>query len=317
MNLSYPKIRLLAAIIFTALNTFSLSVKAQVLDSNTYFAPILIDEVIINSSANGFDIKEFIERIKNDTTFYKAFRTMHLVTYNAENDIKIFEKKGNTVKASLNSETKQIVRNGCRTMNVLEEKVTGDFYNKKREYNYYTAELYASLFFTKGKVCGEDNIVKGHLDKSVNGKGSLEKNKAKLKQLMFNPGSRISGIPFMGNKSAIFDPEIAKMYDFRLAVEDKNGVPCYMFEANPKKEFLSEVVYKQFKTWFRQSDYSIVSRDYALSYNTVAYDFDVVIHVDLQQVGQQLLPSYISYRGSWYAFTKGRERVSFVAKFDY
>lgn len=291
--------------------------KSQVLDTNSYFAPILIDEVIINSSSKGFDIKEFIERIKNDTTFYKAFRTMHLVTYNAENDIRIFEKKGNKIKASLNSETKQIARNGCRTMNVLDEKVTGDFYNRKKEYNYYTAELYASFFFTTGKVCGENNIVKGQLEKPTNGKGGLEKNKAKLKQLMFNPGSRISGIPFMGNKSAIFDPDIAKMYDFRLAIEDKNGVPCYMFEATPKKEFASDVVYKQFKTWFRQTDYSIVSRDYALSYSTVAYDFDVVIHVDLQQIGEHLLPTYISYRGNWYAFTKGREKVSFSAKFDY
>lgn len=292
------------------------SAMGQVLDTNTYFAPILIDEVIIKSANNGFDIKEFIERIKNDTTFYKAFRTMHLVTYNAENDIKVFEKKGNKIKASLYSETKQIYRDGCRTMNVLEEKVTGDFYNKKKEYNYYTAQLYASLFFTKGKVCGENNIVKGKLDDD-GAKGSLEKNKARLKQLMFNPGSKISGIPLMGNKSAIFDPEVAKMYDFRLAVEDKNGIPCYMFNATPKKEYAGDVVYKQFKTWFRQSDYSIVARDYALSYNTVAYDFDVVIHVDLRQVGENLLPSYISYRGNWFAFTKGREKVNFVAKFDY
>lgn len=291
------------------------SATGQVLDT-TYFAPILIDEVIIKSSNNGFDIKEFIERIKNDTTFYKAFRTMHLVTYNAENDIKVFEKKGNKIKASLYSETKQIYRNGCRTMNMLEEKVTGDFYNKKKEYNYYTAQLYASLFFTKGKICGENNIVKGKLDDD-DAKGSLEKNKARLKQLMFNPGSKISGIPLMGNKSAIFDPEVAKMYDFRLAVEDKNGIPCYMFDATPKKEYANDVVYKQFKTWFRQSDYSIVARDYALSYNTVAYDFDVVIHVDLRQVGENLLPSYISYRGNWFAFTKGREKVNFAAKFDY
>lgn len=290
--------------------------RAQVLDTNTYFAPILIDEVIIKSSDKGFDIKDFIERIKNDTTFYKAFRSMHLATYNADNNIKVFEKKGSKVKASLVSETKQIYRNGCRTMNVLEEHVTGDFYNRKKEYNYYTAELYASLFFTKGKVCGENNIVKGRLEDNDT-KGSLEKNKAKLKQLMFNPGSKISGIPLMGNKSAIFDPEIAKMYDFRLAVEDKNGEPCYVFEATPKKERAGDVVYKQFKTWFRQSDYSIVARDYALSYNTVAYDFDVIIHVDLQQVGNTLLPSFISYRGNWFAFTKGREKVSFTAKFDY
>jgi hypothetical protein len=290
---------------------------AQIVDTNSFSEPIIIDEVVIHASENGFDIKDFIERIKNDTTFYKAFRSLHLVTYNADNDIKVFEKKSNKVKASLTSETKQIYRNGCRTMNVLEEKTTGDFYKKNGSYNYYTAELYASLFFTKGKVCGEDNIVKGQLEKSTKGKGALEKNKAQLKKLMFDPGSRISGIPFMGNKSAIFDPEIAKMYDFKLLAENKNGVPCYMFEATPKKEYADDVVYNQFKTWFRQSDYSIVARDYALSYSTAVYDFDVIIHVDLVQVGDNLLPSFISYRGNWYAFSKGREKVNFTARFDY
>ena len=305
------------SLLVVVLLLYSASAWAQRKDTTVFIQPVMIDEVVINASENGLDLKEFIERIKTDTTFYKAFRTMHLVTYNAENDIKIYEKKGNAIKASLASETKQIYRDGCRTMNVLEEKITGDFYDRKHEYNYYTAELYASLFFTKGKVCGEDNIVQGRLDRSDKGKGSIEKNKAKLKQLMFNPGSKVSGIPFMGDKSALFEPEIARMYDFRLAAEDKNGVPCYVFEATPKPEYKKDVVYNQFKTWFRVSDYSIVARDYGLSYSTAVYDFDVVIHVDLRQVGHNLLPYYISYRGNWYAFSKGREKVSFTARFDY
>lgn len=305
----------LCSLLFAA-SLYAQKADGQVLDTNTYFAPITIDDIIISSSKNGFDIGEFINRIKNDTTFYKAFRSMHLETYDAENDIKVYEKKGTKVKSSLVSETKQIYRNGCRTMNVLEEHVTGDFYDKKGNYNYYTAELFASLFFTKGKVCGENNIVKGKLEEE-SGRNSIEKNKAKLKQLMFNPGSKISGIPLMGNKSAIFDPEIAKMYDFKLSVDEKNGIPSYVFEATPKKQFLNDVVYKQFKTWFRQSDYSIIARDYALAYNTLAYDFDVTIHVDLAQKGATLLPTYISYRGNWFAFTKGREKVTFTAKFDY
>ncbi len=291
-------------------------VQAQKIDSFTYFTPIVIDEVVIRASENGFNIKDFIQRIKEDTTFYKAFKSMRLETYNAENDIKIFERKSKKVKASLTSETKQVYRDGCRTMNVLEEKVTGDFYNRKKEYNYYTAELYASLFFTKGKVCGETNIVKEQ-DLGSSTKGSLEKNKAKLKQLMFNPGSRITGIPLMGNRTALFDPDIARMYNFRLSMEQKNGEECYVFDAAPKPEYRSDVVYKEFKTWFRTSDYAIIARDYALAYQTIAYDFDVSIHVDLMPHKGVLLPTYISYRGNWYAFSKGREIVSFTAKFDY
>ncbi len=289
---------------------------AQIWDSTVFSEPVLIDEVVIRA-LDSTDIKNFIQRIRKDTTFYKAFRSLHLVTYNADNDIKILEKKSNKVKASLNSETKQIYRNGCRTMEILEEKTTGDFYDRKGNYNYYTAELYASLFFTKGKVCNENNIVKGKLEESIKGKNTLEKSKAQLKQLLFNPGSKISGVPFMGNKAAIFEPEIAKMYNFSLAAEEKNGIYCYVFEAIPKKEYKDKLVINQFKTWFRQSDFSILSRDYALSYKAGVYDFNVVMHVDLQQVGNRLLPSFISYRGNWYALSKGREKVNFTTRFYY
>lgn len=290
---------------------------AQSYDSSIFSQPIMMDEVVIRASKTGFDIKDFINIIKNDTTFYKAFRTLHLVTYNADNDIQVYGKKGQKVKASLVSETKQIYRDGCRTMNVLDEKTTGDFYKKNGEYTYYTAELYANLFFTKGKVCGEDNIVKGHLEKEGKGKGRLEKSKIQLKYLIFNPGSPVQGVPFIGSKVAIFEPEIAKMYDFKLVAEDKNGVSCYLFEAKAKPEYKKEVVINIFKTWLRKSDYAIVSRDYSLSYKAGIYDFDVFMHVDLKKVGNRLLPSFLSYNGNWFVLTKGRERVKFSAQFDY
>src|SRR5690606_36644547 len=245
------------------------------------------------------------------------FKTLHIVSFNAENDIKILNKKSKKVKASLLSETKQIYRGGCRTMNVLSEKTTGNFYDRKGDYNYYTAELYASLFFTKGKICGEDNIVAGNTHYSTKGKSTIEKSKSQLKQLIFNPGTKVSGVPCMGNKAAIFEPDIARMYDFSIHAEEKNGIPSFLFEARPKPEHAHKVVINVFKTWFRQSDYSIISRDYALSYNTAVYDFNVVMHVDLAQIGNKLLPTFISYRGNWHALTKGREIGSFTTRFYY
>lgn len=270
-----------------------------------------IDEVVITNA--GFKPEDFIRRVKNDTTFYKAFKTLHIVTYDAENHIRVLGKNGKT-KASLQSETKQIYRDGCRTMKVLEEQTTGDFYKRNGDYNYYTAELFAALFFTEGKVCDENNIVAGSLNTGGSG---IEKRKAQLKQLMFNPGARIGGIPGIGNKAAIFDPGIADMYNFAVTQEDKNGITCYKFSAIPKPEYSKKVVINKFITWFRNTDYSIVSRDYSLSYNTLAYDFDVDIHADLQQKGQYLLPSFISYHGNWKIALKDRERVNFTVSFDY
>jgi len=273
-----------------------------------------MDDVVVSATRKGWDLQGFIRRVKTDTTFYKAFRSLHLVSYNAVNDIKVYDK-GGKVKASLYSKTKQTATNGCRTMQVLEEKTTGDFYNRRRQYNYYTAELYAYLFFTVGKVCGEDNTVAGMLN--VKGKGQMEKSKAQLKQLMFNPGGHIKGVPFMGDKAAIFEPDVAKRYDFKLTSEEYAGQACYVFRAVPKKGQEKNVVYNDFATWFRKSDYAIVARDYSLSYNTAVYDFDVNMKVKLEQKGKYLLPMRIDYDGNWYVFTKGRERVKFTAIFSY
>ncbi len=283
-------------------------------DTSKFAYPIQMDDVVVTATRSGWDLQGFIRRVRNDTTFYKAFRSLHLVPFNATNDIRVYDKHGK-VEASLYSKTKQSVHNGCRSMQVLEEKTTGDFYKRRHRYNYYTAELYAYLFFTEGEVCGEDNIVAGMLDQR--GKGQMEKSKFQLKQLMFNPGTHISGVPFMGDKAAIFDPDVAKRYDFKLTSEEYAGEDCYVFRAVPKKGEEKNVVYNDFATWFRKSDYAILARDYSLSYNTVVYDFDVKMRVRLLQKGNYLLPARIDYDGNWYVFTKGRERVKFTALFTY
>jgi hypothetical protein len=287
---------------------------AQVKDTSIFSQPIKMDEVVVSAVRKGWDVQGFIRRVKNDTTFYKAFRSLHIVSYNAVNDIRVYDKKGK-VQASLYSKTKQTLTNGCRTMQVLEEKTTSDFYNRKRQYNYYTAELYAYLFFTEGKKCNEDDVVVGALKKTGNSKN--ESNSYKLKQLMFNPGGKVKGIPLMGDKSAIFEPEIARMYDFKLSSDEHNGEDCYVFRAIPKKEYAGDVVYNDFTTWFRKSDYSIVARDYSLSYKAFVYDFDVRMKVRMTHAHGKMLPVYIEYDGNWHVFSKGRERVKFITQLSY
>jgi len=283
-------------------------------DTSVFKYPIQMDTVVIMAARTGWDIKGFIHRVQTDTTFYKAFRSLHIVSFTATNDIKVLGT-GDKVVASLYSHTKQIVRKKCRNMQVLDEKITGDFYKRNKDYNYYTAELYAYLFFTKDSVCGENDIVNGHLNEQ--GKGKLEKSKAQLKQLIFNPGSHINGVPLMGDKAAIFDDDIARRYYFKLLSKNYDGEDCYVFKAIPKKEEERNVVYNELSTWFRKSDYSIVARDYSLSYHTILYDFNVHMKVRTAQIGHKLLPTIIYYDGNWHVFTKKREHVIFQAVFNY
>src|SRR6476619_2717987 len=103
----------------------------------------VMSEVVIR---NDLDIINFLQRVKNDSSFYKAFKNLHLVGYTSINDIKMLDKTGN-INASLYSKTKQRRLNNCREMEVLQQQTKGDIMD------YYTAELYSSLFFTKGRVC--------------------------------------------------------------------------------------------------------------------------------------------------------------------
>src|SRR4030095_773838 len=163
---------------------------------------IQLSEVVVR---NKLDVDAFIQRVKNDTTFYKAFRNLRVLSFTSMNDIRMKNKKGE-ITASLQSKTRQHVSNGCRTMEVLNESSTGDFYEKDGDYNYYTAELYAGLFFTKDQICGETNIVSG-LQRDVRSKKGIEKHKEQLKMIFFDPGKKIPGIPLMGDKTAIFDKD--------------------------------------------------------------------------------------------------------------
>ena len=264
---------------------------------------------MIKAVQSGFDVSGFITKVKQDTTFYKAFKTLRLLSYTMYNDIQILDKKGNK-KASLNSVTKQQVKHKCRTMIVQQEKVNGDFYTRKGDYNYYTAKLYAHLFFTKGTICNDNNTV----GSSVKYKGTT-KYEEQLRVLIFNPGQRVSGIPGIGDNVAIFEKPTIDKYQFRLYRESYLGDDCYVFKAKPKAESADDVVINELKTWIRVSDNAILARDYSLSYRTWIYDFDVVMKVKLKTFNGMLVPYEIQYQGNWHAVTKSREIGAFTAIF--
>jgi hypothetical protein len=278
---------------------------------------ITLKEVVVRNNLN---VPAFIDMVQKDTTFYKAFKNLHVLGYTSLNDIRMMDKK-NRVKASLASKTKQSVREGCRTMEVLEERTSGDMYDRKKNFNYYTAELYASLMFTRGKVCGEDNIVKGD-ELKVQGKSGMAKHKEQLKMLFFNPGSRIPGIPFIGNKIALFDEDVARLYDFVIDMQDYKGENCYVFIVKTRPDLSrgeqNDVVINNMTTWFNSRTMEIVAREYDLSYDAGVYDFDVHMEVQLDNFGNYLVPKLIRYVGNWHAMFKGRENGIFTATlFDY
>ncbi len=299
---------------FCVLFTFHLSAQ-QKIDSIVTVGKkaITLSEVVVNNKLN---VTTFINRIKNDTSFYKAFRNLHILGFTAINDIRMNDGDGK-MKAGLHSTTKQIRSNNCRSMLTLDEQVTGDIYDENREFNYYTAKMYASLFFTKDSICGEDNIVTGE-EFTTSGKTGLEKNKEQLKMLFFNPGKRINGVPFISNKTAIYDDELADKYDMSIDIDMFKNTSCYIFTQKVKPENKSDVVVDEMTTWFNDQTFEVVARNYTLSYSAGVYDFKVEMQVELAKFGEYLVPSLIRYVGNWKAIFKPRERGIFTATlFDF
>ncbi len=278
-----------------------------------------LSEVVVR---NNFDYKTLLAQIKEDTTFYKAFRNLRIIGFSSYNDIKMMDKKGK-VKASLFSKTRQNRMEGCRTMDILEENVTGDFYDDNKKYNYLTPELYAGLFFTKDKICGENNIVKGKNLVTSDKKG-IEKHKEQLKMLFFNPGKKIPGIPFIGDKLDLYDESAHKLYEYKLDIQDFHGSLAYVFSITPKElteegaTKSSRIVVDQMITWFDMKSLEVLARNYSLSYKAGVYDFDVSMEVEMTKFNGLTVPKILRYRGDWDVVFKKRERGLFTATlFDF
>jgi hypothetical protein len=278
---------------------------------------VTLKEVVIR---NHLDVPGFIERVKNDTSFYKAFRNLKILGYTALNDIRMRDKNDRQI-ASLQSRTKQVEKDGCRHTEIVSETVTGDIYDDNKNWNYYTGELYAGLMFTKGTVCGENNIVKG-TDFTLKDKKGIEKHKEQLKMLFFNPGKDIPGIPFIGNKIAIFDDAVSPLYDFVIDMADYKGQLCYVFTIKARPDLTrserNNIVINEMVTWFNSTTNEIVARTYDLSYDAAVYDFNVQMEVQMDKFGDLLVPKLIRYNGNWHAIFKKREKGVFTATlFDF
>lgn len=287
---------------------------AQVRDSSLFAYPIQLDELVVRAQSSGWDLDGFIRRVKEDTSFYKAFKTLRLVPYEASHDFQVRNQAGQPI-ARYEARTRQYRQDGCRSMEWLDQQVQGKFFKSNGDYRYYTASLYDHLFFTEGRVCGEDNLVGPETEPK--GKGRMEKHKDQLKQIMFNPGSRTASIPFLGDRTRLFEAPLADYYDYSLRVVLFEGTPCYVFEAIVKPPFADRVVYQQLTTWFDQEHYRILKRNYHIQYETLIYDFDVKIEVEMTRYQGELVPRSMTYDGDWHILGRKRERVGFKTRIHY
>ncbi|MCB0759619.1 MAG: hypothetical protein KDC01_14240 [Flavobacteriales bacterium] len=286
---------------------------AQV-DPDTITNVYHLGPLVIHGRAEGLNLEGFMRQVKEDTTFLHAFLNMRYYPHEVESGLQV-RNKGEKEKATLYREGR-LVRNGSMAELVLDSaSESGKLRSRKGDMRYLTAELYDDLFWPKGNWQA-DNSIAGY-QRGGRGGGRIEKYKDELKKFMFNPGQEIASVPFIGDKLALFDPDMLPYYDFGIDHSHRNGQLCWEFTAmardsvDGKRAKEGATVIKSMRTWFDQRTMQVIAREYRIAHASLILDFDISIQVDNKLEGEELVPTHIRYEGDWDIPLRKRELVNF------
>lgn len=269
--------------------------KAQVETSPVQI--ITVDSFVVHAVRDGLNVQDFVQMIQEDTTFYRAFQNLRRIEYDGCATVRMFNEDHLSI-ASYSNRMSQFLDGKCRWMQFPFEVNTGDFFDKHKQLNYYTAGVFSYIFLYRDTICG--NIVE--TDNNAGSDDKLELRKEQLKTLIFNPGRPVNGIPLIGDKMEIFSPEMQQYYDYTIAREKfATGVDCFVFtiKKKPEAEKGKDVVINELTTWFDVDSKEIVARNYQLSYFTSLFDFDVSMKVRMGTIDGYRVPVSIKYSGYW------------------
>jgi hypothetical protein len=207
-------------------------------------------------------------------------------------------------------------RNGERATLVLDSvSETGRLRDRSGKYRYLTAEMYAEVFFPQGTYKA-DNTVAGRKLELERG-GRIQRYKSELKKFMFDPGSEIASVPFIGDKLALYDASMAPYYTHRIWSDERNGRPCWVFSSDALPDGdPDDTVIKEMDTWFDQESGLVLARTYRIAHRSLILDFDIRIAVENQVLEGQLVPMTVIYDGDWDIPFAKREIVRFDLRYS-
>lgn len=281
---------------------------------DTLLKHITLDEVVITAQAGGFDVQAFVQQVRTDTTFHKAFLNTRYHPHRMRSAV-VVRNKGEAEVASMQRKVR-LERTGREARQVIEEEqVQGRLRDRKGEFRYLTVEMYDDVFFPKGRYVANNTVAARKLE--IERGSRFEKYKSELKKFMFDPGSEIASVPLIGHKLALFDPAMAPLYDFRIWSDTRGDRPCWVFSADAKPEFRDgRTVIKNMDTWFDQGTGEVLARNYRIAHSSLVLDFDIAIRVENASIHGALVPVRVDYEGDWDIPFKKRELVKFWLQYS-
>ncbi len=281
---------------------------------DTLMGHIQLDEFVVSAQATGFSVDAFIKQVREDTTFHKAFLNTRYHP-NTMRSALVVRNKGEREMASLTREAR-LLREGNNARLVIDtERETGKLRDRKGAFRFLTVEMYDDVFFPRGTFTANNSVAARKLE--VERGSRFEKYKSELKKFMFDPGSEIGTVPFIGSKLALFEPHMMPLYDFRIWYDERNGHICWVFSAEAKPEHRDgKTVIKTMDTWFDQDSGEVIARQYRIANSSLILDFDITIKVENQHLHGALVPVRVDYDGDWDIPFKKRELVKFWLVYD-
>ena len=297
------KLKLLLALVFLLL---AFSLKAQRYNPDTTLT-IVIDTAVVNIRAHKLTEQDFIDAVVADTGFYKAFRDMKRYSFVAENHLYTYDKKSK-IEGEIYRKVRRNMTGNKPKVEYLIKQDKGKLYKKNGKYDLYTLEMFDYIFDNAYK---SDFTSGGTLHSSDGKNGSY---KDKLKMLIFQPGRKISGIPFLSKKTEIFGKDMRQFYFYQFSRGTYlDSIPVYRFKVIRKPSIADDdVMINELTTIFDVRDFKILGRYVDMKYSNLLFDFDVKMNIELVPFGDKLLPAKISYQGNWDVPLHKEERASFL-----
>jgi hypothetical protein len=292
-----------------ALLLFAFNSKAQ---QTKRFNPDTILTVVIDSDINihshKLNAQDFIDAVLADTGFYQAFRNMKKYSFIAENYIYTYDKK-NRIDGKIYRKIKHINIGTKHRIEYLAKRDSGNVYKKDGKYQLYTVNMFDYIFTN---AYNADFGSASPLQSASGGKD--QSYRSKLKTLLFSPGHRVDGIPFISNKTEIFSPDMRQYYNYEFARGTYlDSIPVYRFKVIQKPTTDNgDVVIKELTTIFDMRTFQILGRYVNLKYHNMFIDFDVQMNMELNNFNGELLPTKITYQGNWDIPFHKTERASFL-----
>ena len=271
---------------------------------------IVLDDVVISEEKNGFSVNDFISYVKNDTTFYKAFKHLRFFQHNFKSELNIFNKKNENI-ASLVKEGIHYSDNKRAYISYDTLLHTGRMFKRNGNYRFYTPKAFDEVFFPSDTFEVFLNIRKE--------KNSSEEsqNMRDAKTIGFSIGNdnveqSKGGVK---KKLAIFNIEMQQYYDYVISDTLYNNYPCYVFSVNVKETISAKMkekaLIRKIVSFFDKKNLNVIFREYIFKYKNWFIDLDINVVVHMDYVNSFHLPIKVEYRGFWDVIFFKTEKAEF------